>query len=300
MPALLIRIVLGAVLVASAVLKLREPRSSAAGLATFGFEEGAVRWLAWGTLIVVELGLAAEVIAGSDPATWLAAALLTAFAALLVGAILRGRAGEPCGCFGARSAVGWGGVARNLLLAAAFVVIPLVPDDGMTTDGWLALGLGVALALCAALGVALLSLAREVGVLRLRLGPESALEIADEGPPVGSAVPLGEQFDVGARTQLLLAAFLSEACHVCRTVEPMLEGLANEPILSVRTFDEVADTSIWHDLRVPGSPYAIALDLDGTVLAKGSFNTLGQLESVLATAERRRGAGVGVGERLGV
>jgi hypothetical protein len=38
---------------------------------------------------------------------------------------------------------------------------------------------------------------------------------------------------------------------------------------------------------VPGSPYAVALGLDGTVLAKGTFNSLGQLESVLATAERR-------------
>src|SRR5438094_664258 len=40
--------------------------------------------------------------------------------------------------------------------------------------------------------------------------------------------------------------------------------------------------------RVPGSPYAVALDpLTGTVLAKGTFNGLAQLESVLATAERR-------------
>jgi hypothetical protein len=41
---------------------------------------------------------------------------------------------------------------------------------------------------------------------------------------------------------------------------------------------------------VPGSPYAVALDLDGTVLAKGTFNNLAQLESVVATAERRRAA----------
>src|SRR5216684_8355151 len=40
-------------------------------------------------------------------------------------------------------------------------------------------------------------------------------------------------------------------------------------------------------MDVPGSPYAVVLGLDGTVLAKGTFNSLGQLESVLATAERR-------------
>ena len=37
---------------------------------------------------------------------------------------------------------------------------------------------------------------------------------------------------------------------------------------------------------MPGSPFAVALDADGTVLAKGTFNTGAQLESVLAAAER--------------
>jgi hypothetical protein len=32
------------------------------------------------------------------------------------------------------------------------------------------------------------------------------------------------------------------------------------------------------------------------VLAKGTFNSLAQLESVLATAERRRLSGIGAGE----
>ena len=45
---------------------------------------------------------------------------------------------------------------------------------------------------------------------------------------------------------------------------------------------------MWSELRIPGSPFAIALDPGGTVLAKGTFNNLAQLESVLATAERRR------------
>ena len=43
-------------------------------------------------------------------------------------------------------------------------------------------------------------------------------------------------------------------------------------------------------MRIPGSPYAVAMALDGTVLAKGTFNDLAQLESVLATAERRAAA----------
>ncbi len=299
MPSLLIRIALGAVLLISAALKVRAPQATEAGLATYGFAEGATRRAAWGSLIAVEVVLAAGVIAGSDTAAYLAASLLASFAALLVGAIMRGQAGAPCGCFGAESEVGWGGVARNVALAASFAALPLVPGDGMTTDSWLALGLAVTLVICAALAVGVLGLAREIGVLRLRLGPESALEIPEEGPTVGTTVALGEQFGMGARTELLLAVFLSEGCHVCRTLEPQLEGLAREPILSIATFDEVTDTAAWQDLNVPGSPYSVALDLDGTVLAKGSFNTLGQLESVLATAERRR-APSGAEVELGV
>ena len=48
-----------------------------------------------------------------------------------------------------------------------------------------------------------------------------------------------------------------------------------------------AESDLWRSLDIPGSPFALALDREGTVLAKGTFNNLAQLESVLATAERR-------------
>ena len=41
----------------------------------------------------------------------------------------------------------------------------------------------------------------------------------------------------------------------------------------LRTFDEVEDADAWSAADVPGSPFAVALDADGTVLAKGTFNT---------------------------
>jgi hypothetical protein len=65
--------------------------------------------------------------------------------------------------------------------------------------------------------------------------------------------------------------------------------LGSDPLVAVESFEEVADAAVWSVLGIPGSPFAIALDRDGTVLAKGTFNNLAQLESVLATAERRRG-----------
>ena len=64
---------------------------------------------------------------------------------------------------------------------------------------------------------------------------------------------------------------------VCRTLEPAVDYFARDPLVALRTFDEHRDAAAWRALDVPGSPYAVALGLDGTVLAKGTFNSLGQL-----------------------
>jgi hypothetical protein len=285
---LIARLVLGLVLAGSAALKLASPASSRASLATFDVEGEALRWVGWVVLVGAELGLAAGVVAGSAQAAWLAAGLMALFAAVLVGAILRGRAGAPCACFGARSTVGWRAVARNVALAACFAVLPFLPERSLSTDEWLGLGLAVALLLCLGLAIAVLALAREVGMLRLRLGPAAALEIAEEGPAVGERVELVDRLEGISGSGLGLAVFTSEGCRVCRGLEPAIATLANHPAVSVETFDEVADAAVWRELGIPGSPFAIALDRGGTVLAKGTFNNLAQLESVLATAEERR------------
>jgi hypothetical protein len=282
------RLVLGFVLAGSAVLKLASPSSSRAALATFDIEGERMRWVAWALLVAVELGLAAEVIAGSDGAAWLAAGFLTLFAAALVGAILRGRAGAPCACFGSRSVVGWDSVVRNLALAACFAVLPFLPTGTPSTDEWLALGLIVALLACAALAIAVLALAREVGMLRLRLGPAAALEIPDEGPEVGRRIGLIDRFPELPAGGIGLAVFTSEGCRVCRGLAPAISSLGGDPDLAVEVFDEAVDADVWGELAIPGSPYSLAVDENGIVLAKGTFNNLAQLESVLATANRRR------------
>ena len=282
------RIVLALVLAGSAVLKLASPGSSRAALATFEVEGERVRWIGWASLVATELGLAVGVAVGSDQAAWLAAGLLALFAAALVGAILRGRAGAPCACFGSRSTVGWASVFRNLALAACFAALPFLPQRSLSTEEWLGVGVVAALLLCIGLGVAVLALAREVGMLRLRLGPAAALEIPEEGPEPGERVDIVERFADLQDRSLALAVFTSEGCRVCRGLEPAIASLADHPALAVEVFDEVADHDVWARLRVPGSPFSIALDPDGTVLAKGTFNNLAQLESVLATAEARR------------
>jgi hypothetical protein len=126
-------------------------------------------------------------------------------------------------------------------------------------------------------------------MLRLRLGPGAALELTGEGPDIGSRQPAIAQFAIGAQTEFALGVFMSENCHVCHGLAPAVASFDNDPILSVRTFEETEDASVWADLAIPGSPYAVAFDAEGRVLAKGTFNNLAQLESVLASAERRRG-----------
>ena len=179
-------------------------------------------------------------------------------------------------------------IACELALAAAFAVLPLLPESDLSTDQWLGLGLVVSLLACAGLAVAVLALAREVGLLRLRLGGGSALEIEEEGPPLYSRSTLIDRFELEPEAGLALAVFTSPGCRVCAALEPSIAVLANDPRVAVRTFEEVVDAGVWTELEIPGSPFAIALGLDGTVLAKGTFNNLAQLESVLATAQRRR------------
>jgi hypothetical protein len=224
---------------------------------------------------------------GIDAAAYLAAALMAMFAALVLSALVQGRAGAPCACFGSRSKVGWPSLARNVLLAAGFAALPSLPSSELTTDQWLGLGLGAALLACAGLAVAVFALAREVGMLRLQLGPQSALEIPEEGPALGTRIELPPGLSV-PDDGLGLAVFTSEGCHVCRSLDPALEVMRRDPVIGLAVFDEAVDAEVWRGLEIPGSPFALALAPEGTVLAKGAFNTLGQLESVLATAERRR------------
>lgn len=283
-----VRLVLAGVLAGAAIAKLANPSAGREALGGFGFESAMARAVGFWSLIAIELGLAAGLAAGSTEAAILGAALMAMFALLMAGAIARGKAGQPCGCFGARSRIGWAGVARNVALAAGFVVVAALPSDDLTTDQWLGLGLIGALVALAALGAAVLALAREIGLLRMRVGPASALDIAHEGPEVGSRTEIAAEIEGLERKELGLAVFTSAGCHICEAMRPAVDSIAAHPAVAVGRFDEVEHGEAWMALDVPGSPYAVALDPQGTVLAKGTFNNLAQLESILASGERRR------------
>jgi Methylamine utilisation protein MauE len=280
-------LVLGLVLLASATLKLADRHGTQAALGTYGIRSGARA--VWTALVAVEAALGVAVAAGSNAAAYAGAALLAIFAVAQVVALARGRGGAPCACFGARGRVSDASVGRAVLLAAALAALPQLPRSAPSTEQWLGLGLGVALIGLVALAVAVLALAREVGVLRLAVDPRGALEVAHEGPEVGARLALAERFAL-APGRIGLAVFSSEGCQMCRALAPAVAAFGRHPQVALLEFDEVRDADAWALADVPGSPFAVALDADGTVLAKGTFNTGAQLESVLAAAERRRGA----------
>src|SRR4051794_8761075 len=284
MVAVVLSLLLGAVLLGSAALKLADGPRTRLALGTYGLR-GESAAIVWAALIAVEPVLGVAVGAGVESAAWAAAALFGVFAGAQAALLMSGRAGAPCACFGSRGRVGRASLGRAAALAVTFAVLPLLPRHSLSTDGWLTIGLGAALLGVAGLAVAVLALARELGAVRAELNPRGALEIPEEGP------------ELGGRTELMavepgrlgLAVFTSEGCGMCRALEPAIEALGRDPLVRLRTFDEVRDAHAWAAAGVPGSPFAVAVDADGTVLAKGTFNTAGQLESVLATAERRRG-----------
>src|SRR4051812_16365971 len=99
-------LVLGLVLLAAAGLKAAGGASARAALTTYGLGDPRAARAGWGALVAVEAGLGAAVAAGSRPAALAGAGFMAAACAVQAAALAAGRAGAPCGCFGARGRLG--------------------------------------------------------------------------------------------------------------------------------------------------------------------------------------------------
>lgn len=179
------------------------------------------------------------------------------------------------------------------------------------TGWWLASYLAL-WALVIVLALVVVALARQVGVLHLRLGPRGALEVDDEGPPLGEApepadAPAlgGEVLTIGGPGTPQLVLFVSPGCPVCREVLPSLPAVARAArlapvVVSDAPLDEtphayrdlpdvpvVPSPDVARAYAVPGTPYAVVLDVMGVVRAKGTVNNLEQMEGLVDTARRR-------------
>ena len=141
------------------------------------------------------------------------------------------------------------------------------------------------------LGIVVVALARQVGTLHLRLGPRGALEIDDEGPGLGDALPAmparganGDPIVVGGPGERRLVLFSSPTCLVCREVAPALPAAARAGDLVPQVLH---DPEAERALGVPGTPFLLVLDELGVVRAKGTVNNLEQVEGLVDTAARR-------------
>ena len=166
-----------------------------------------------------------------------------------------------------------------------------------------------------ALLVAVLALARQVGILYERVAPMGALML-DHGPKVGEAAPVlalesigGGKVAIGLtqgkRSQLIF--FLSPTCPVCKKLLPILKSikgsesawldvvLASDGDLpehaafhgkaKLAAFPYVLSTELGMAFRVSRLPYAVLIGEDGRVRAKGLVNSREQLESLFAAKE---------------
>jgi methylamine dehydrogenase accessory protein MauD len=172
----------------------------------------------------------------------------------------------------------------------------------------------IQLVLTLVLAVLLFGLARQVGVLHERVAPMGAMS-SDQGPAVGEQAPAlsattldGARVEIGGgnargRSQLLL--FVSPACPVCKKLLPIARSFASAERLEmllvgdgdlaeqramIRTFQlervtYVSAPEVGMTYRVGKLPYAVLIDADGVIRAKGLVNSREHLESLVAAEE---------------
>ena len=158
-------------------------------------------------------------------------------------------------------------------------------------SGWWAAAFVVQWVLVAVLAIVVVALARQIGVLQLRLAPLGALEVDDEGPPLGEApqarrvrTPDGSARLVGGPGRGRLVAFVSDTCPICEQVAPSLPAAARASGLELQL---VSDPDLETAYRVPGVPFVVVLDELGVVRSKGTVNSLEQVEGLVDAARRR-------------
>jgi methylamine dehydrogenase accessory protein MauD len=164
------------------------------------------------------------------------------------------------------------------------------------------------------LGLALLALARQVGVLHVRLAPAGAL-LSGKGPVVGEPAPVldaltmeGKPLAIGknltkGRMQLLL--FVSPHCPLCKDLIPVAKNFAkaerldivfvgdDDPAeqqamiarLEMKGLPFVNSSIVGRTFHVDRLPHAVLIGETGTLLSKGLVNSREHLESLITAHE---------------
>jgi methylamine dehydrogenase accessory protein MauD len=164
------------------------------------------------------------------------------------------------------------------------------------------------------LAVLLFGLARQVGILHERVAPMGAMA-SDQGLAVGEMSPnlsvttlAGDRLVLGGaspqgRSRLLL--FVAPTCPVCKKLLPIARSFAHAERLDVLLIgdgDDAEQHSMIREFGLEGVPYvnspqvgmtfhvgklpyAVLLDAEGVIRAKGLVNNREHLESLLIAEE---------------
>jgi Methylamine utilisation protein MauE len=239
---------------------------------------------AYAALGGAELLVGGLLLAGVRGAALAALGLGVVFVAALARVRARGITRLSCGCFGARERSTDLLLGRTVLFTglAAFGAFVRMDVGSPSRDAVMLAALAVLALAVLALGALVLALYRQVGVLTMRLGPGVALELAEEGPPIGDAAPLLDGLE-GRGSELV--AFFSAGCRLCRALAPGIRALERE-VVRVQTVYEEDDPGTCERWAVPGTPFVVHV-VDGFVAAKGTVNSLEQLDGLLAVGAAR-------------
>jgi hypothetical protein len=232
----------------------------------------------------IELAIGVLLLAGVPGAAFTAVALGAVFTGAVASVRGRGIARIRCGCFGSKErrtdfVLGRAGLFTGLAVFGAFGDVTV---HSPSQDVLVATALGLLTFAVLVLGALVLALYRQVGVLTMRLGPGVALELAEEGPPLGDEAPeLGELGGTGGE----LVAFFSPDCRLCRSIAPGIRAYEREG-MPVHTIYENEEPELFERWRVPGTPFVVHV-VDGFVAAKGTVNSLEQLDGLVALGTAR-------------
>ena len=185
----------------------------------------------------------------------------------------------------------------------------------MSVAGWIAIATLWAVVAC--LGIAVLALARQIGILHQRLQPVGALKLGSS-LAVGQAAPVIEARDFGGQPLSIGAAdpaaadtllvFVSPSCPVCKSLLPALRAMRRREKPPIKVIlasdgprlehaDFIAAESLGEFTYVLSEalgiaygagrlPHAVLIDGAGIVRASGLVNSREHLDSLFEARER--------------
>ena len=132
-----------------------------------------------------------------------------------------------------------------------------------------------------ALGLAVVVLLRQIGLLHTRIAP-MGVNFAGEGPELDQPAPPLPDVDYSA-SEVTVVAFTSPTCELCAALVPGLERIeAGYDEVRLRTVSSGDGQRIFGAFSVRSTPYLVAVDAQGVVRSRGVANSIDQAEEMLA------------------